>query len=65
MQKFDGGNDGKIDGSPPDPYTAPSWRGVLLMLLLIGIALALVLVAFLSVYAQPDGPDFRLPPILR
>ena len=65
MQKFEGGNDGKFDGSPPDPYTAPSWRGVLLMLVLIGILGALVLYAFLSVFAQPEGPDIRLPPILR
>lgn len=61
MRKFDGGNDGKIDGSPPDPYTAPSWRGVLFMLLVIGIFLALLLWAFLSVFAQPGGPDIHLP----
>jgi hypothetical protein len=65
VQKFDGSKEGKFDGSPPDPYKAPSWRGVLLMLLMTAVLLALVLYAFLSVFAQPDGPSFRVPPIIR
>ena len=49
MQKFDGSRDGKIDGSPPDPHTDPSWRGVLFMLLLTVGFLILVAWAFVSI----------------
>ena len=49
MQKFDGSNDGKIDGSPPDPYTEPSWRGTLLMLVIIVGFLVLVAWAFVAI----------------
>jgi hypothetical protein len=63
MQGSDGGKDGKFDGSPPDAYTPPSWRGVLLILLVTGILLTLGLIAFLSVFARPDGPVFPLPSI--
>jgi hypothetical protein len=55
MQKFDGGNDGKIDGSPPDPHTEPSWRGTLVMLVVIAAFLALVAWAFIAI-------GFELPP---
>ena len=58
MQKFDGGKDGKIDGSPPDPYKAPSWRGVLLMLVVIAIVLLIGVYAYVSAVS---GPDFRVP----
>jgi hypothetical protein len=49
MQKFDGSNDGKFDGSPPDPHTEPSWRGVFLMLLIIVGFLVLVAWAFVAI----------------
>jgi hypothetical protein len=65
MQKSDGGKDGKFDGSPPDAYTPPSWRGVLLMLLVTGILLVLGLFAFVSIMSGPDGPVFPLPAISR
>jgi hypothetical protein len=63
MQKSHGGKDGRFEGSPPDPYTPPSWRGVLLMLLVTAILLALGLFAFLSVMSGPDAPVFPLPAI--
>lgn len=58
MQKYDGGNDGKFDGSPPDPYKASSWRGVLLMLVVIAVVLAIGTYAYVSAVS---GPDFRVP----
>ena len=58
MQKFDGSRDGKIDGSPPDPHTDPSWRGVLFMLLLTVGFLALVAWAFVAI-------GWSLPPSTR
>jgi hypothetical protein len=61
MQKFDGKDDGKFDGRPPDSYKAASWKGVLLTLLMIGVFLGLLTWAFLSVIAQPGGPDLRIP----
>ena len=58
MQKYDGGNDGKFDGSPPDSYKAPSWRGVLLMLVVIAVVLLVGTYAYVSTVSQPD---FRVP----
>jgi len=54
MQRFDGQSDGKLDGKPPDPYTPPSWRGTLFMLLVIAVVLGLIAYAFLSIIAQPS-----------
>jgi hypothetical protein len=56
--KYDGGNDGKFDGSPPDPYKASSWRGVLLMLVVIAVVLVIGTYAYVSAVS---GPDFRVP----
>jgi hypothetical protein len=53
MQRFDGQSDGKFDGRPPDPYSPPSWRGTLVMLLVIVVVLGLIAYAFLSIIAQP------------
>ncbi len=58
MGKYDGGNDGKFDGSPPDPYKASSWRGVLLMLVVIAVVLVIGTYAYVSAVS---GPDFRVP----
>ena len=58
MQNFDGSSDGKFDGSPPDPHSEPSWRGVLLMLLIIGGFLTLVAWAFVAI-------GWSLPPSTR
>ncbi len=58
MGKYDGGNDGKFDGSPPDPYKASSWRGVLLMLVVIAVVLAIGTYAYVSAVS---GPDLRVP----
>jgi hypothetical protein len=65
MQKSDGSSDRRIDGSPPDPYKAPSWRGVLLMLAVIAVILALGAYAYLSAISQPGGPDVPLPAVVR
>lgn len=54
MQRFDGQSDGKFDGTSPDPYTPPSWRGTLFMLLLIAVVLGLIAWAFLSIIAEPS-----------
>jgi hypothetical protein len=56
--KYDGGNDGKFDGSPPDPYKASSWRGVLLMLVVIAVVLVIGTYAYVSAVS---GPDLRVP----
>jgi hypothetical protein len=58
MQKFDGKSDSGIDGSPPDPHTDPSWRGTLLMLVVIGGFLVLVAWAFIAI-------GWDLPPRIR
>ena len=58
MQKFDGSNDRRIDGSQPDPHTEPSWRGTLVMLVVIVAFLALVAWAFIAI-------GFELPPRIR
>lgn len=58
MQKFHGGNDGKFDGSPPDPYKAPSWRGVLLMLVVIAVVLLIGVYAYVTAVS---APDFQVP----
>ena len=61
VQKSDGPNEGKFDGSPPDPYKAPSWRGVLLMLVLIAVVLGLGTYAYVSAISGPGGVEFVVP----
>lgn len=51
----------KKDGLSPDPYTPPSYRGVLFMLLVIVVVLGLIAYAFVSIMSQPGSPDFQLP----
>lgn len=53
MQRFDGNPDERFDGRPPDPYTAPSWRGTIAMLLVIVVVLGLIAYAFFSIITAP------------
>jgi uncharacterized membrane protein (DUF485 family) len=48
-------------GESPGAYSAPSWRGTLLMLLVIVVFLALVAYAFVWI-GQPLTPQIRIPP---
>jgi hypothetical protein len=58
MKKVGGSGHGKFDGSPPDPHSEPSWRGVLLMLLITVGFLFLVAWAFVAI-------GWSLPPRIR
>ena len=51
----------KKDGRSPNPYTPPSWRGTLFMLLGIMVVLTLLTVAFVSAMSQPGTPNLQLP----
>jgi hypothetical protein len=49
------------DGQSPDPYSPPSWRGTLVMLLVIVVVLGLIAYAFFSIMSQPGAPDLQIP----
>lgn len=61
MQQYDGTPRDEVDGSPPDPYSPPSWRGTLTMLAVIVVLLALIAYAFLWWINTPAGQEFHIP----
>jgi hypothetical protein len=51
----------KKDGQSPDPYAPASWRGAIVMLIVITVVLGLIAYAFFSIISQPGAPDFSVP----
>jgi hypothetical protein len=61
MQQYDGKPGDEIDGSPPDPYSPPSWLGTLVMLAVIVVFLGLIALWFFSWVNSAAGQEFHIP----